>query len=145
MAQKRLRIIKEVSVLKSEVVDQFQGKVSELLIRHRSILDSLTKFHESTARVNRSIVKTVTSCGCMNINAARQLCPPETDYKDCRQYMDSHLSGQLCEHCREIVEETLGNHLFYITALCHLLELELSDVITKEHQRLSTLGLFNLC
>jgi hypothetical protein len=59
--------------MKSEVVDQFQGKVSELLIRHRSILDSLTKFQESTARVNRSIAKTVTNCGCVTVTATKQI------------------------------------------------------------------------
>jgi hypothetical protein len=131
--------------MKSEVVDQFQGKVSELLIRHRSILDSLTKFQESTARVNRSITKTVTNCGCLTIAATKQTCPPETDLKDCRQYMESHLKGQICEQCSEMVEEALGTHLFYLTALCHLLELDLSEVIAKEHQRLSTLGFFKLC
>ncbi|MBS4022748.1 MAG: DUF1573 domain-containing protein [Dethiobacter sp.] len=131
--------------MKGEAVEQFQDKVSELLIRHRSILDSLTKFQESTAKVNRSIAKTVTSCGCLNINATRQSCPTEIALKDRREYMESHLRGQLCEHCREIVEEKIGTHLFYLTALCHLLDLDLAEVFDKEYQRLSTLGFFKLC
>ncbi|MCW3491051.1 nucleoside triphosphate pyrophosphohydrolase family protein [Dethiobacter alkaliphilus] len=125
-------------------VDQFQGKVSELLIRHRSIMDSLTKFHESTARINRAIAKTVTSCGCLSVCASKQNCPPEVDLKDCQKYMDSHLQGELCEQCREAVEEELGNHLFYLAAICDLLDLELTDVFGKEFKRISTLGFFNL-
>lgn len=130
--------------MKNEVVGQFQDKVSELLIRHRSILDSLTKFQESSARVNRAVAKTVTNCGCLSVCASKQSCPPEVDLKDCQKYMDSHVKGELCEHCREAVEEELGNHLFYLTAICHLLDLDLTDVFNKEFQRLSTLGFFNL-
>ncbi|MDW7649945.1 MAG: DUF1573 domain-containing protein [Bacillota bacterium] len=130
--------------MKNEVVDQFQDKVSELLIRHRSILDSLTKFQESTARVNRAIAKTVTNCGCLSVCASRQSCPPEIDLKDCQKYMDSHLKGELCEQCREAIEEELGNHLFYLTATCHLLGLELTDLFGKEYQKISTLGFFHL-
>ncbi len=131
--------------MKSQVVAEFQGKVAELLVRHRSIIDSLTKFQESTAKVNRSIAKAVTGCGCLNIKASRQSFPPETDLKDCGKFMDSHLQGQLCEHCREVLEEVLGNHLFYLAALCHLLDTDLSDIISKEYQRLSMLGYFRLC
>ncbi|MBS4031722.1 MAG: DUF1573 domain-containing protein [Clostridiales bacterium] len=130
--------------MKNEVVGQFQDKVSELLIRHRSILDSLTKFQESSARVNRSIAKTVTNCGCLSVSASKQTCPPEVNLKDCQQYMNSHLNGELCEHCLEAIEEELGNHLFYLTALCNLLNLELTDVFDKEFERINTLGFFNL-
>lgn len=125
-------------------VDQFQDKVSELLIRHRSIMDSLTKFQESTALINRAIAKTVTSCGCLSVYASKQSCPPEVDLKDCQQYMNSHLQGELCEQCRETIEEELGNHLFYLTAICSLLGIELTDVFGKEFKRISTLGFFNL-
>jgi len=130
--------------MKDEVVGQFQDKVSELLIRHRSILDSLTKFQESTARVNRAVAKTVTNCGCLSIVARKQSCPPEVDLKDCQKYMDSHLKGELCEQCREAIEEELGNHLFYLTALCHLLDMELTDLFSKEFQRVTALGFFHL-
>lgn len=130
--------------MKDEVVGQFQGKVSELLIRHRSIMDSLTKFQESGSRVNRAIAKTVTNCGCLSVCASRQSCPPEIDLKDCQKYMESHIHGELCEQCREAVEEELGNHLFYLTAVCHLLGLELTDVFEKEFRRMTTLGFFNL-
>ena len=129
--------------MKNEV-DQFQDKVSELLIRHRSIMDALTKFQESTALINRAIAKTVTNCGCLSVSASKQSCPPEVDLKDCQKYMDSHLQGELCEQCREAIEEELGNHLFYLTGICSLLDIELADVFGKEFKRISTLGFFNL-
>jgi hypothetical protein len=131
--------------MKDETVSQFQDKVAQLLIRHRSIVDSMTKFQESTAKVNRSVAKTVTHCGCLSINATRQSYPPEADLKECGKFVVSHLQGELCEHCREVLEEVLGNHLFYLTALCHLLNTDLSEVISKEFERLSTLGHFKLC
>jgi len=130
--------------VKKEVVEQFQEKVSELLIRHRSILDSLTKFQESGGRVNRAIAKSVTNCGCLSISASKQSCPPEVQLKDCHKYMNSHLRGSLCEECREIITEELGNHIFYLAALCHLLDLDLSEVFEEEFERASVLGYFRL-
>ena len=130
--------------MRKDLFAQFQERVSDSLIRHRSILDSLTKFQESSARVIRSMVKSVTHCGCLTISAAKQYCPPDVDLKDCKKYMKSHLQGQLCESCREIVKEEFGNHLFYLAALCHLLDIELSEVFQEEYDRVSTLGYFHL-
>ncbi|NLZ38557.1 MAG: DUF1573 domain-containing protein [Firmicutes bacterium] len=130
--------------MKKNSVSQFQTKVSELLIRHRSILDSLTKFQESTSRVNRAFAKAVTNCGCISVSATKQSCPSEADLADYKKYMDSHLQGELCPVCREILEEELGNHLFYLTALCHLLDIKLTDVFATEYDRVTTLGYFHL-
>lgn len=130
--------------MKSEVIAEFQDKVSQALIRHRSILDSLSKYHESTSRVSRAITKTVTNCGCISINASKQQFPPEISFKECQKYMDSHLNGELCETCREIIEEEIGNHLFYLTALCTLLGYSLEEIFNKEYERISTLGAFYL-
>ncbi|NLY39022.1 MAG: DUF1573 domain-containing protein [Firmicutes bacterium] len=127
-----------------EVVGEFQNMVSEVLIRHRSILDCLTKFQESTARVNRSIVKTATNCGCISINASKQHYPAGSSLKECSKYMDSHIKGELCEHCREIIAEEIGNHLFYLAALCNLLDYDLEELIGSEFNRISTLGHFLL-
>ncbi len=130
--------------MKDDVVDQFQNKVSELLVRHRSILDSLSKFQQSGSRANRAIIKAVTNCGCLSVCASRQSCPPEADLKECKQYMESHVKGELCEQCRETVEEELGNHLFYLAAVCHLLNLDLVDVFDREFKKITTLGVFHL-
>ena len=41
-------------------------------VMNKSILDIITKYSESTSKVNRSIIKSVTNCGCININATKQ-------------------------------------------------------------------------
>ena len=105
-----------------EVVNDFQDMVSEVLIRHRSILDCLSKYQESTARVNRSIIKTVTDCGCISINANKKQYPPMDSLKECGKYMDSHIKGKMCEQCREVIAEEMGKHLFYLAALCNILD-----------------------
>ncbi len=128
----------------NEVVGDFQDMVSEVLIRHRSILDCLSKYQESTARVNRSIIKTVTDCGCISISANKKQYPNTDSLKECGKLMDSHIKGELCDHCREVIAEELGKHLFYLTALCNILDFELEDLFDKEHARISTLGHFLL-
>ncbi len=128
----------------NETVSHFQNKVSKLLLRHRSILDSLSKHVESTTRINRAISKTVTDCGCISVNAEKQQIPPETSLSECHKYLDSHIKGNLCENCKETVEEEIGNNLFYLAALCHLLDIELEEIIGKEYERLNALGLFHL-
>lgn len=51
------------------IYDQFQNLVQDVLIRHNSLLDIITKLDESNARVNRAAVKTITSCGCLSLHA----------------------------------------------------------------------------
>ncbi len=127
-----------------EVIGEFQDMVSEVLIRHRSILDCLSKYQESTSRVNRSVVKTVTDCGCISINAIKQHFPENSSLKECGKHMDSHVKGKLCEHCREVIGEEIGNHLFYLAALCNILDYDLEDLFGREHSRINTLGHFLL-
>ncbi|RJX25026.1 MAG: DUF1573 domain-containing protein [Dethiobacter sp.] len=128
----------------NEVVCLFQDKVSELLLKHRSILDSLSKHTESATRVNRAITKSVTGCGCISINARKQQLPADISLEECRKYMDSHIEGSLCENCSEIIDEEIGNQLFYLTALCHLLNFKLEDIFKREYERLNALGFFHL-
>ncbi|MEW5919967.1 MAG: DUF1573 domain-containing protein [Bacillota bacterium] len=128
----------------NEVVCLFQDKVSELLLRHRSILDTLSQHAESAIRVNKSITKTVTNCGCISVNASKQQIPPEVSLEDCRKYLHSHIEGSLCENCREMVEEEMGNNLFYLAAICHLLDIKLDDIIQRKYNNLETLGFFHL-
>ena len=120
----------------------FQKKVNELLVRHRSALDVLSKFQESNSRVNRAVAKTVTNCGCLSINACRQL-GGET-LEEMREHSNTHIEGELCESCREIIEVELGNNLFYLVSLCNLLGLDMDTVLDKEYQKVSALGRFNL-
>ncbi|SET02025.1 DUF1573 domain-containing protein [Anaerobranca gottschalkii] len=122
----------------------FQDKVDELLVRHRSILDVLSKFQESNARVNRSVVKAVTNCGCLNITASKKDLPPDIDLEQMKNFMETHLEGELCDSCKEIIEMELGNNLFYLVSLCNLLNLDLSEILKKEYGKISILGKFNL-
>lgn len=128
----------------NEVVGSFQEKVSEVLIRHRSILDCLSKYQESAARVNRSVIKTVTDCGCITIKANKRQYPDKDSLKECGKLMDSHIKGKMCEHCREVIAEEMGKHLFYLTALCNTLDFDLHELFGKECDRISTLGHFLL-
>lgn len=122
----------------------FQETVGEYLIRHRSVLDVLSKLHESGARVNRAVAKSVTSCGCLAVNAHRQDAPREVEFSRLRDYMNSHLDGTMCENCREVLEAEVGRTMFYLAALCSLTGLNLNDVMEKERRRVSALGPFNL-
>ncbi len=125
-------------------ISHFQGKVEQLLIRHRSVLDSLSKYQETNAKVNRAITKTITFCGCLTVNASSQDVPEDANFKDLKEYTNTHLDGCLCEQCKDIIEEKIGNNLFYMAAICNLLDLDMDDIIEKELDKISTLGRFNL-
>lgn len=123
---------------------RFQDSVSQYLLRHRSILDVQSKLTESAARVNRALAKAVTSCGCVSIAAERQRFPTDVSLKELKQFMSTHVNGELCDKCREAVETEIGTTLFYLAAMCALLGLSLRDVLEKEYDRVSALGVFNL-
>ena len=129
--------------MKDIMVDDFQFTVQELLVRNKSILDSLTKFQDSNSRVNRSIVKAVTHCGCIKINAEKQKIPIDADFEDFKKAMDTHLSGKLCENCRDTVEKEIGKNLFYLASICNTLDLNLYDIFIKESERVKMLGNYN--
>lgn len=131
--------------MKDIIFDDFQNCVSDSLIRHKSILDSLTKYTESSAKVNRSIAKAVTNCGCININAKKQYVLSEEDsIENLNNRIKSHISGKLCDNCREIIEKEIGNNLFYLTSLCNNLDISLYDVLIEEYNNINTLGKFSL-
>lgn len=127
--------------MKDVIFDEFQDKVNQSLLRHKSVLDILTKFQETNARVNRAVVKSVTNCGCVNIDASKQQVPCDNDsiesLNDC---MKTHLNGDLCDGCREVIEREIGNNLFYLTALCNVMDISLYDILIKEYDRMNTLG-----
>lgn len=128
----------------SPLNDEFQKTVDSMLIQHQSILDILSKGQEASARVNRAIVKSVTSCGCVSVNAQKNAIPEGATLADLKYIFTSHMDGELCPNCREIVETELGKQLFYITALANTLDLSINDILTKEKKRLNTLTVYNL-
>ncbi len=133
-----------MSKMKDTALDSFQYAVSELLVRNKSILDEMSKLDDSNARINRSISKAVTQCGCIHINACKQEYPESMDFDSIKSAMSSHLYGELCPNCRDIIEKDIGRHLFYLASLCNNLDFNLYDIIIKEYDRLQLLGKFSL-
>lgn len=127
-----------------ELTDRYQRIVKSLLIRHQSILDILSKGQEASARVNRAVVKSVTNCGCLAIDAHKRTLPEDATLSDLKELLDSQLEGKLCSNCKDIIETELGKQLFYMAALANTLNLSLKEVIEKEEKKLSTLTIFNL-
>lgn len=129
--------------MKDLLCDEFQDAVGQCLIRHRSILDVISKFQETNARVNRAVLKSVTTCGCVTIEASKPEIPTDITLDQLRDYMHSHLKGQLCESCREVLEDEIGKHLFFLVALCNAFDMNLYDILIKEHKKLYALGVFH--
>ncbi|MBZ2175205.1 DUF1573 domain-containing protein [Schnuerera sp. xch1] len=132
-----------VNIQKDISCDDFQEKVDDVLIRHKSILDIITKLDEYTARINRAVIKSVTTCGCIEIKATQQ------DYnkdslEEIKNSMKDHLEGHLCPNCQEILNEEVGAYLFYLSALCNVLDINISDAMAREYDNMKTLGIFNL-
>ncbi len=130
--------------MKDLLCDHFQDSVSELLMTQKSVLDILTKLQEAQFRVNRAVVKSATSCGCIQIEARKQYIPEDTSLQDLKNFMDTHIKGALCEKCREVIEKELGSSMFYSAALCNVLGINMYDVILKEYETMNTLGIYNM-
>ncbi len=127
--------------MKDVIFDDFQNAVNESLLRHKSILDILSKLNESEARINRAVAKSVTNCGCIEINANKQQLPEDDlDIESLSNCLKTHLEGNLCDNCREVLEREIGNNLFYLTSLCNVLDLNLYDIFLKEYDKIDTLG-----
>ncbi|RED54570.1 DUF1573 domain-containing protein [Cohnella lupini] len=125
-------------------LQEFQSQVSELLLRHRSLLDVVTKYSQSNASVNRAVSKSITECGCIELTARNQGFSEEMPLDQANRQSKSHMEGALCEPCREVIRSEMGKNLFYMSAMCNLLDISLEDVVAKEADKCSTLGWFNL-
>lgn len=123
--------------------NDFQEQVDEVLIRHKSILDIMTKLDEYNSRINRAVAKSVTSCGCISIHGTRQDYNKES-FKEIRDSVKSHVEGSLCEDCREVIDKEIGSYIFYLAALSNTLDLNLDSILNKEYDIIKTLGLFSL-
>lgn len=132
-----------VSIDKNVSCDDFQAQVEDVLIRHRSILDIITKLNEYTSRIDRAVVKSVTYCGCIEIHATKQDYNRES-LEEIKNNMQNHVKGKLCPSCKEVLEEEIGAYIFYLSALCNALDIDLSEAILKEYRNMKTLGIFSL-
>lgn len=125
-------------------LQSFQEQVSELLLRHRSLLDILSKTSQTNAAVVRSVTKAVTECGCIELHATKQNFDGEIDLQQAKEVTRQHVQGELCENCKDAITNELGRNLFYLSALCNSLGIDMDKVVEQESQKCSTLGLFNL-
>ncbi len=58
--------------------------------------------------------------------------------------MATHVKGEMCEHCVEVLEQEIGRTLFYLAGLCDVFGLDLDRLVEDERKRIATLGVFNL-
>lgn len=124
--------------MKKTLTEDFQNTVSKFHIWNKSILDIMTKLQTAIAKTNRSLVKSVTSCGCVEIDGRKNL----VDFNKADE--GSQMKGVLCEDCKANIEKEIGESLYYIISLCNALNLNVDKIITKELERVKTLGKYNL-
>lgn len=132
--------------MKDVIFDDFQNSVDESLLRHRTILDVMSKLQESEARISRAVAKSVTSCGCIQIQGKKQHVNEEEEIlnvENLKTRIKNQLSGKLCGNCRDIIENEIGNNLFYLASLCNMLDLNLYDILLKEYSKIDTLGKYS--
>lgn len=123
--------------------NDFQEQVSRVLIRHKSILDIMTKLEEYNSRINRAVAKSVTSCGCIEIHATKQDYSKQSFEKNL-ETVQNHLDGDLCESCKDILGKEIGSYVFYLAALCNNMDLNLDELLKREYDTIKTLGIFSL-
>ena len=122
----------------------FQAAVDSTLARHRGVFDVLSKIQESSARLNRAVIKAATTCGCIKMRAEKQEIDENITLDQLRLVMDECVEGELCENCRSVIEKEMGALLYYTAGLCNTLDLSMYDAILREEKRLTTLGRFSL-
>jgi hypothetical protein len=127
-----------------ESCNEFQKTVSLNLVRHRSILDVMTKYQDACSRVNRALAKSVTVCGCLKVKATKQDLPADASLSEMSEYVKTHLEGHLCPNCTEVIEEEMGRSMFFLAAICTLTGIDMHDIIRKENDRINTLGFYSL-
>ncbi|WMM25539.1 DUF1573 domain-containing protein [Tissierella sp. MB52-C2] len=127
----------------NSLCENLQEQVSQVLIRHKSILDITTKLDEYNARINRAVAKSVTSCGCISINASKQDFSNDS-FEEMLDTVKDHLEGNVCNSCKEVLNGEIGSYLFYLAALCNSLDLNLNEILKSEYNTIKTLGVFSL-
>ena len=122
--------------MSSTPAEDFQEKVRTLLVRNSNVLDILTKCQISGSKICRSTVRSATGCGCIQINGEKNKSPLENP--------GSGISGTLCPECLGVIQNEIGENLFYIASLCNALGLSMSQIMQREIKNVETLGKYSL-
>lgn len=128
----------------SDNLVEFQNMVMLSQLRNKSILDTISKVNEQASMLSRAVTKSATYCGCININAKKQIYRADMTLNENRLLQDTHILGSLCPLCKEKVEEEMGDLLFYLAATGIALDINIDEVIEKKLSALKTLGVYTL-
>lgn len=127
-------------------LEQFQNFIDDLVLRNKSILDQMTKLQDACARLNRTLSKSATTCGCVKMTITKQ----QLDFtnisniEELKSLLSTHVEGYPCNSCNESIEKEMGRVLFYMAAIANTLGISLSSVIESEKARTSLLGSYSL-
>ncbi|TCK92346.1 hypothetical protein EDC19_2076 [Natranaerovirga hydrolytica] len=131
-----------MSILPDSLTDELQFLVEEYELINTSILDQMTKFSDYCSKINRSIIKSCTQCGCVKIDANKNI------FEDLHQFAldkkSTHCFGDLCPDCKELIEKNIGSALYYLASICNSLDLNLYDILIKEIQKVDLLRKYNI-
>lgn len=130
--------------MKDIIIDDFQNLVAESLIRHKSILDTITKSSESNSRINRAVAKSVSRCGCISISAHKQRIPDDTPLSEASKMLSYQIEGKLCSNCQDVLKSEIGANIYYLAAICDALGLNLYDIILEQYDKIKTLGKYTM-
>jgi hypothetical protein len=131
-------------MLKDLIADNFQYAVAEQVLCNGSILDILSRHQECSNKIQRSVIKTVTACGCVQIQLKKHKLPENASLMDLKSLTLSNISGNLCPNCKDKLENEIGRSLVYLAAMCNVLDVNLFDIIIKEHDKMKLLGHYNI-
>lgn len=127
-------------------LEQFQNFIDDLVLRNKSMLDQMTKLQDACARLNRTLSKSATTCGCVKMNVTKQ----QIDFtnisniEELKPLLSTHVEGYPCSNCNESIEKEMGRVLFYMAAIANTLGISLSSVIESEISRTNLLGSYSL-
>ncbi|MBQ8541528.1 MAG: DUF1573 domain-containing protein [Clostridia bacterium] len=124
--------------MKKTLTQDFQDTVSKFHIWNKSILDIMSKLQSASSKINRAAVKSVTGCGCVEIDGRKSTVSFEKQENSCQ------MRGDLCDECRANMEREIGEGFYYMVCMCNALNLNLDKIIQKETDRVKTLGKYNL-
>ena len=135
-----------IQMVETSELEQFQNFIDDLVLRNKSILDQMTKLQDASARLNRTLSKSATTCGCIKMNIIKQQLDFAhiTSSEELKSLLSTHIEGYPCPECNEAIEKEMGRVLFYLAAIANTLCISLSSVLENEKTRTNLLGNYSL-